>query len=86
MLASSWLELVLGMDIHFHLVPFPAGPVPTPIPQLYMGLIGDPVGMMVGIAQSMAMDLVTGVFQPLLATPLDGLLSALPASRPSRAG
>jgi hypothetical protein len=60
MLASSWLDLVLGVDIHIHLVPSPAGPVPTPIPQPHMGLIGDPVGMMVGIAQSMAMDLVTG--------------------------
>jgi hypothetical protein len=33
MLASSWLDLVIGIDIHNHLVPTPAGPVPTPIPQ-----------------------------------------------------
>src|SRR5215471_8787008 len=60
MLGSSWLDLVLGVDIHLHLVPSPAGPVPTPIPQPYMGLIGDPAGMLVAIAQQTAIDLVTG--------------------------
>jgi hypothetical protein len=29
MLASSWMDLVVGTDIHTHLVPAPAGPVPT---------------------------------------------------------
>jgi hypothetical protein len=37
MLASSWLDLEVGVDIHLHLVPSPAGPVPTPIPQTYLG-------------------------------------------------
>ena len=78
MLASSWLDLVLGVDIHIHLVPSPAGPVPTPIPQPYMGLIGDPVGMMVGIAQSMAMDLVTGGPYELPKGPV--LINGLPAA------
>src|SRR3954464_2134876 len=77
MLASSWLDLVLGVDIHLHLVPSPAGPVPTPIPQPYLGLIGDPVGMMVGIAQSMAMDLITGGPYELPKGPV--LINGLPA-------
>jgi RHS repeat-associated protein len=78
MLASSWLDLVLGVDIHIHLVPSPAGPVPTPIPQPYMGLIGDPVAMMVGIAQSMAMDLITGGPYELPKGPV--LINGLPAA------
>src|SRR4051812_40693071 len=60
MLGSSWLDLVAGVDIHLHLVPTAAGPVPTPIPQPYLGPIGDPVGMMVAIAQDLAINLVTG--------------------------
>jgi RHS repeat-associated protein len=78
MLASSWFDLVVGVDIHIHLVPSPAGPVPTPIPQPYMGLIGDPAGMMVGIAQSMAMDLVTGGPYELPKGPV--LINAFPAT------
>jgi RHS repeat-associated protein len=78
MLAASWLDLVIGVDIHIHLVPSPAGPVPTPIPQPYVGLIGDPVGMMVSIAQSMAMDLMTGGPYELPKGPV--LINGLPAA------
>src|SRR5688500_8937714 len=58
MLASSWLDLVVGVDIHLHLVPSPAGPIPTPIPQPYVGMVGDPVGMVFGALRDTALSLV----------------------------
>jgi hypothetical protein len=59
MLASSWLDMVIGVDIHTHLVPSPAGPVPTPIPQPFIGLVGDPAGLVVSMVQEMAVSLVS---------------------------
>src|SRR5215213_8012132 len=78
MLASSWLDLVVGVDIHLHLVPSPAGPVPTPIPQPHVGLVGDPVGMMVGIARDAAINLVMGGPVELPKGPV--LINGLPAN------
>lgn len=43
MLASTWFDMVIGLDIHFEMVPMPA-PVPTPIPQPFVGMTFDPVG------------------------------------------
>src|SRR6185436_20060539 len=59
-LASSWLDLVIGVDIHNELVPTPGGPVPTPIPQPYIGLIGDPKGMPFAYRCNAATSLVMG--------------------------
>jgi RHS repeat-associated protein len=58
-LASTWADLVVGVDIHTHLVPTPAGLVPTPLPQLHLGIIGNPAGEAVsavtGVLTSIAM-------------------------------
>ena len=59
MLASTFMDLVLGVDIHFEMVPMPA-PVPTPIPNPFVGMVFDPAGLLVGQALSVTMALVSG--------------------------
>lgn len=59
MLASSFLDPVLGIDIHFEMVPTPA-PVPTPIPNPFIGLVFDPIGLAFGIALGAAIGAVVG--------------------------
>ena len=49
MLASKWFDPVLGVDIHIILVPTPAGPVPTPLPNPFVGMVFDPAGMVFAI-------------------------------------
>jgi hypothetical protein len=45
------MDMVLGVDIHFEMVPMPA-PVPTPIPNPFVGMVFDPAGLLVGQAMS----------------------------------
>ncbi len=59
MLASSFLDPVLGIDIHFEMVPTPA-PVPTPIPNPFIGVVFDPLGLACGLAIGGLMSAVTG--------------------------
>jgi RHS repeat-associated protein len=58
-IGSSFLDPVLGVDIHWELVPTPA-PVPTPIPNPFTGIIFDPIGLAVGLAIGGAMSAVFG--------------------------
>jgi hypothetical protein len=50
MLASTWTDMVMGVDIHFEMVPTPAGPIPTPFPNPFIGVVFDPIGMAIGLA------------------------------------
>jgi RHS repeat-associated protein len=50
MIAGKWFDPCVGVDIHIVLVPTPGGPVPTPLPHPFVGLIYDPVGLIVGAA------------------------------------
>ena len=59
MLASTWMDMVLGVDIHFEMVPMP-GPVPTPIPNPFIGMVLDPAGLATGLAIGAAMSLAFG--------------------------
>lgn len=59
MLASSFLDPVIGLDIHYEMVPTPA-PTPTPIPNPFTGVIFDPIGLAVGLAITNAINFVTG--------------------------
>jgi RHS repeat-associated protein len=59
MLASSFLDPVLGIDVHFEMVPTPA-PVPTPIPNPFIGIVFDPIGLAAGIALGAAIGAVMG--------------------------
>jgi RHS repeat-associated protein len=56
MLASKWFDPVLGVDTHIILVPTPAGPVPTPLPNPFVGMVFDLAGM----AFSMGFGAATG--------------------------
>lgn len=58
-LASSWMDMVVGIDIHLELVPMPA-PTPTPFPHPFVGLVFDPVGMIMGEITAALMALATG--------------------------
>ncbi|MDD9947852.1 MAG: hypothetical protein OXU20_42830, partial [Myxococcales bacterium] len=40
-LAAKHLDLVVGVDTHIVMVPTPAGPVPTPLPQPFVGMVFD---------------------------------------------
>lgn len=60
MLASTWMDPVLGIDIHYEFVPTPTGPVPTPIPNPFVGVIFDPMGMGIGLVLSAIVSRVTG--------------------------
>lgn len=42
--AAKFGDLVLGVDLHMVMVPTPGGPVPTPMPHLFMGVVYDPLG------------------------------------------
>ena len=59
MIGSSFMDPVLGLDVHFELVPTPA-PTPTPIPNPFTGVVFDPVGLAVGLAIGAAVSAVLG--------------------------
>jgi RHS repeat-associated protein len=59
MLGSSFFDLMLGVDIHWELVPMPA-PVPTPIPNPFTGIVKDFTGLAVGLALSNAIGACMG--------------------------
>ncbi|MES1209939.1 MAG: hypothetical protein ABUS79_28720, partial [Pseudomonadota bacterium] len=43
-LASTWFDLVIGVDVHFEVVPM--APAPMPFPHPFVGLVSDPNGML----------------------------------------
>ena len=60
-LAATMLDPVLGLDIHIELVPAPPGPpVPTPIPNPFVGIVFDPIGTIAGLLIQNAWAAVTG--------------------------
>ena len=59
MIASTWLDLVVGLDIHFEMVPMPA-PVPTPFPHPFVGMVFDPAGLAMGLAISNTIGMAMG--------------------------
>jgi hypothetical protein len=59
-LAATWGDLTIGVDVHIVMTPTPGGPVPTPMPHPYLGLVGDPVGAVVGAFTSTLVSLCMG--------------------------
>jgi YD repeat-containing protein len=41
-IAAKHLDPLVGLDTHIILIPTPAGPVPTPLPHPYIGILFDP--------------------------------------------
>lgn len=41
--AVKAMDPVMGVDIHIVLIPTPAGPVPTPLPHPFVGMMFDPM-------------------------------------------
>ncbi len=48
--AAKFGDIVLGVDLHLVMVPTPGGPVPTPLPHVFQGLVYDPVGAAISAA------------------------------------
>lgn len=48
--AAKFGDPVVGVDIHMVMVPTPAGPVPTPLPHPFVGVVFDPLGAAIGAA------------------------------------
>ena len=46
-IASTWLDIVVGVDLHLEIVPTPV-PTPTPFPHPHCSVVFDPVGYIVG--------------------------------------
>jgi uncharacterized Zn-binding protein involved in type VI secretion len=42
-LAAKQLDPVIGVDVHVVAIPSPAGPIPTPIPHPFVGMVFDPL-------------------------------------------
>ncbi len=43
MVALKHMDPLVGLDVHIILIPTPVGPVPTPLPHPYVGMIMDPL-------------------------------------------
>ena len=43
MFIGKQFDMIIGVDIHIILVPTPGGPVPTPIPHPFIGIVFDPI-------------------------------------------
>jgi RHS repeat-associated protein len=42
-IAAKHMDPILGVDVHIILIPTPAGPVPTPLPNPFVGMVLDPM-------------------------------------------
>jgi RHS repeat-associated protein len=57
MLQSTFYDPVVGIDVHIVGVPAPPAPapIPTPIPMPFVGLVYDPLGLLIGAAIGMVL-------------------------------
>lgn len=58
MIASTWFDLVVGVDVHFEMVP--PSPSPLPFPHPFLGMVYDPAGMIVSGLVGAIVDLAHG--------------------------
>jgi len=86
MLQSTWMDLVLGVDIHIMLVPTPVGPVPTPLPHPFTGLVLDPMGAAMNAAMGGGVVLVNGLFVTNCGTGVMNIPPHLPVPGPFAKG
>lgn len=45
MIGAKHMDPVVGVDIHIILIPTPGGPVPTPLPHPFVGMVFDPMDL-----------------------------------------
>ena len=45
MIGAKHLDPVIGVDIHIIMIPSPAGPIPTPLPNPFIGMVFDPMDL-----------------------------------------
>ncbi len=86
MIASTWTDLVLGVDIHIMLVPTPAGPVPTPLPHPFTGIVLDPAALAMAAATGGGMVLINGLPATNCGTEVMNLPPHLPVPGPFAKG
>lgn len=83
--ASTWLDIVVALDIHVELVPTPV-PTPTPFPHPHCSIIWDPVGAVVGEMLAVAFAAAPGQgVQPAGPVLIDGTMATVvgdPAAMP----
>lgn len=62
MIGAKWFDPIIGVDIHFVLVPAPPAPVPipAPLPHPFVGVVFDPAGMLIGAAISLGAGFIFG--------------------------
>jgi YD repeat-containing protein len=83
MFGGTWTDLIVGLDVHFELVPMPA-PTPVPIPQPFIGMVFDPAGMVMEAATGAIIDLAHG--QPPAPPAGKVFINGLPALTTSDTG
>jgi len=42
-IAAKHMDPLVGVDVHIIMIPSPAGPIPTPLPHPYVGMVFDPM-------------------------------------------
>ncbi len=94
MIGAKWGDPVLGIDIHLVMVPTPAGPVPTPLPHPFVGVVFDPIGAALGGIIGGGVVLINGSPAGNTGTEVKGLphfptppgVSPAPNDKPDNAG
>src|SRR5262245_60536686 len=51
-IAAKLGDPVIGVDLHMVMVPSPTGPIPTPLPHAFVGVVYDPLGAAIAAAAS----------------------------------
>lgn len=76
-LAATWMDVVVGLDLHLEMVPMPA-PTPIPFPHPFVGVIFDPVGHIIGELTTAAIDWAMGN-EPVPTGPvlINGMMAAI---------
>jgi RHS repeat-associated protein len=76
--AAKFFDVVLGVDLHMVMVPTPAGPVPTPLPHPFTGIVFDPVGAAVGAVMGGGAVLVNGLPAANTGTAVKAVIKHIP--------
>ena len=79
MFVAKQFDMVMGVDIHIILIPTPAGPVPTPLPHPFIGIVFDPMEFVPIIGASI---LVSGIPRAQAGTSVKAVPPHIPMGGP----